>query len=135
MAEITNSSSNIGARDDYSMHEDSMETTNNNEIVPAKQTSEEAKMEKRQKRRELQRQKRATIPCIFFNKGECWKGSSCAFMHDISTCSLLPPTESSSKKGSQKDNGDEFGMNDLTMELANIYVPEKITFGRRRRKL
>jgi hypothetical protein len=118
LTEITNSSTNIGARansrDYRSMLEnDSMETTN--ETVPTKQTSEEAKMERRQKRRELQRQKRATISCTFFNKGECWKGTSCAFMHDISTSSLLPPTESSSKKGSQKDNGDEFDMDDLTI--------------------
>jgi len=111
MTEITNSSSNIGARDDC-MHEDSMETTN--ETVPAKQTSEEAKLGKRQKRRELQRQKRATIPCKFFNKGECWKGTCYAFMHDVSTSSLLPPTKSS-KKGSQKNSGDKFDMDDLTI--------------------
>jgi hypothetical protein len=70
------------------------------------------------KRRELQKQKRATIPCRYFSSKEgCWRGESCMFLHET-------------------NDEDVDMMDSLANEMqdkAQVTVPEKISFGRRRR--
>ena len=71
--------------------------------------------ERKAKRRELQKQKRATIPCRYFGSKEgCWRGEKCMFLHE---------------------KGDEVmkGLVDDMERKAKVSVPENICFGRRRK--
>lgn len=75
------------------------------------------KQEHRAKRRERQSQQRATIPCKFFmTKGGCWRGSKCMFLHSSKATTVDELSAQLKKK-------------------ATVTVPDKISFGRRRRYL
>mmetsp|Transcript_18245 Transcript_18245/g.27013 ORF Transcript_18245/g.27013 Transcript_18245/m.27013 type:complete len:323 (+) Transcript_18245:100-1068(+) len=75
------------------------------------------KEENRAKRRERQSQQRARTPCKFhMTKSGCWRGSKCMFLHTLK----------------------ETTVDDLSLQLQNkakVTVPDKISFGRRRRYL
>jgi len=74
--------------------------------------------EPKKKRRELQKKKRATIPCRYFRSKEgCWRGDSCMFLH----CNK---------------SDDDVHVNSLVDDMqhkAKVSVPDKICFGRRRK--
>lgn len=70
----------------------------------------------KQQRRERQKQKRASIRCKFYDsKGGCWRGSNCMFLHDNTTTTTQAPLDS------------------LADQMAILSVPDKISFGRKRR--
>lgn len=73
---------------------------------------------KTERRRELQKQKRATIPCRYFaSKEGCWRGESCMFLHETRE---------------EDVNMMDSLANDM-QDKANVTVPDKICFGRKRR--
>lgn len=79
------------------------------------ESSKKELQEKRAKRRERQSQQRAMIPCKFYmTKSGCWRGSKCMFLH-------------SSKEATLDDLSLQF------KKKAQVTVPDKISFGRRRR--
>lgn len=72
---------------------------------------------KKAKRREKQKQRRATIPCRYFlSKEGCWRGDSCVFLHE-----------------KVKDVEMVDGLVNDMQQKAKVTVPDKISFGRRRR--
>jgi hypothetical protein len=78
----------------------------------------------KQKRRERQKEKRATIPCRFYSTKEgCWRGDNCMFLHGDS-------------KGPAATDENRMEVDtDLatTLSKVSIAVPEKISFGHKRR--
>ena len=79
-------------------------------------TMDEEQNKEKHQRRERQKQKRASIPCKFYSsEGGCWRGSKCMFLHDSSTTTTATPLDS------------------LADQMATLSVPDKISFGRKRR--
>eukprot|EP00545_Synedropsis_sp_CCMP1620_P000839 CAMPEP_0119014540 /NCGR_PEP_ID=MMETSP1176-20130426/9912_1 /TAXON_ID=265551 /ORGANISM="Synedropsis recta cf, Strain CCMP1620" /LENGTH=309 /DNA_ID=CAMNT_0006967731 /DNA_START=77 /DNA_END=1006 /DNA_ORIENTATION=+ len=101
-------------------HQSSKETENYEDEKDAMNdadTNEELlRLQKHDQRRDRQKQKRAKVPCKFYNQGGCWRGDKCMFLHSNASADVL--------------------MEDLTQDLANkvkVTVPDQISFGRKRR--
>eukprot|EP00521_Asterionellopsis_glacialis_P006494 CAMPEP_0195282004 /NCGR_PEP_ID=MMETSP0707-20130614/1078_1 /TAXON_ID=33640 /ORGANISM="Asterionellopsis glacialis, Strain CCMP134" /LENGTH=296 /DNA_ID=CAMNT_0040340953 /DNA_START=24 /DNA_END=914 /DNA_ORIENTATION=- len=81
------------------------------------QEADKASDEKKLRRRERQKAKRACTPCKFYeDEGGCRRGDSCMFLHDKSRL--------------------DADMDDLASQMKNkasITLPKNVSFGRRRR--
>lgn len=91
---------------------------------------------KRQKRRDRQKLKRASVPCRFFGSVEgCWRGDSCMFLHTVRPQQYSGMEDNHVGK-SNVLKSPQADINDLASELeckATINVPENISFGKRRK--
>ena len=79
--------------------------------------------ERKARRREYQKKKRASIPCRYFlSKDGCWRGDSCMFLH---------------RSEAHASNGEEnVYLSSLVHDMerkAKVSVPDKICFGYRRK--
>ena len=100
---------------------------------------------KRKERKERKRRVNATIPCRFYHsKGGCWRGDKCMFLHSDDHVIIKEQKTNIEQNGNScaKNNQDEGGEMDIDMieDLSNqirtkakVSVPNKISFGRRRR--
>lgn len=85
-------------------------------LPPQQAKMKDVNQDKKKKRREQQKKKRATIPCRYFSSPEgCWRGDSCMFLHEKSDVDMSNLVQDMERK-------------------AQVSVPDKISFGRRRRK-
>ena len=93
---------------------------------------------KMKNRKERKRLVNATIPCRFYHsKRGCWRGDKCMFLHSNNMHREDMATDhiNNSKKGNGI-NMDIDIIDDLSNQIrtkARVSVPDKISFGRRRR--
>jgi hypothetical protein len=95
-------------------HNDVLDKKKHKWIINRSRSNKLGKIDKepdsdKQMRRRRQNQKRSKIPCKFYSSaGGCWRGEKCIFLHTTS-------------------------VDELTDQLATLTVPERISFGRKRR--